>query len=91
MPAFSVTAVDTKGGAKILNNKTPKANSASESCLESTPKASRNSYSTLVERSTNNLVHLEASSRGTPQTLQNGRWVEPWTGANNKRKTASKQ
>ena len=91
MRAFSVTAVDTKGGAKILNNKTPKANSASESCLESTPKASRNSYSTLVERSTNNSVHLESSSRGTLQMLYSGRWVEPWTGASNKRKTASKQ
>lgn len=90
-PALPVTPVNTKGSGKVSNNKALKANSASRSCLESTPKASGKSYSPLVEKPTDKSVHLEASGKVTPQMQQSGRWVEPRTGGDNKRRTASKQ
>lgn len=90
-PSLPVTAVNTKGTGKVLNNKAPKANSASRSCIESTPKASGKSYSPLVEKPTDKSVQLEASGKVTPQMQQSGRRLEPRTGSNNKRRTASKQ
>jgi hypothetical protein len=89
LPAFPLTAVNTKGVGNVLNNKAPKANTASKSCPESTLKASGMS-SHLVEKPTDNSVHLKATGKFTPKMKQSGGWVETQIRSNNKR-TASKQ